>query len=95
MQIDAGIAIAVAGCAVGLAGWLRNRDTDKSGSVRQMTTLEVKLDTVIACLAEIKTTAANTESCVRNLEGRVSAVESSVKSAHHRLDGITGEKKGE
>ena len=90
MQMDAGIAIAVVGCAVGLAGWLRNRDTDKSGNIRQMTTLEVKLDTVIAGLAKIETAASKTEGCVQSLESKMASVESSIKSAHHRLDKIEG-----
>jgi len=85
MQLDMGITIAIIGCVVGLAGWLRNRDTDKTGNIRQMTTLEVKLDTVIAGLSKIETAASKTESCVQLLETRMASAESSISSAHHRI----------
>ena len=93
IQVDLGTMIGVAGCLVGVAGWMRNRDTDKSGSIRQMTTVEVKLDTVIAGLAKIETASLKTECTVQNLETKFSAMEESLKIAHKRLEAL--EKKGE
>lgn len=92
MQIEVSIAIAVIGCLVGVSGWLRNRDTDKTGNIRQMTTLEVKLDAVIAGLSKIETAASKTEGCVQVLEARMATAEASIKSAHHRIDDVTGKK---
>lgn len=46
-MIELSWVIAIVGCLVGVAGWTRTRDKDKSGDVRQLTTIEVKLDALL------------------------------------------------
>lgn len=46
MDINTGVLIALIGCIVGLAGWLRNHDTDNAKETSNMTTVIVKLENI-------------------------------------------------
>lgn len=55
-------------------------------------TVNVKLDNISGVVTDIKYDISSVKKEVATLNERVVAVESSVKSAHHRIDGL--EKKG-
>jgi hypothetical protein len=78
MTVDIGVLIGVVGCLLGLVGWMRNRDTDKTGNVRQLTTIEVKLDAVLSRIDKIETGYACITSDVQKITNRVSVIESIV-----------------
>ena len=88
--MDTGTWIALAAVLVSVVALLlgSHRDTksdaaqDAAGAAR----METKLDTISAGVEDIRVEIRSTRERVNTLSERVSAVESSCKSAHHRLD---------
>lgn len=74
--------IAIVGCFVGLAGWLRGRDGKLSNDAEWKGQVNAKLDII----AGVKTDVADLKEEVGELGKKVVIVEQSAKSAHHRLD---------
>lgn len=68
----------------------RNNTKDTVESTTQLTTVIVKLEGISSGIAEIKSEMKNVKTDIQDLRDRLIAVEQSTKSAHHRLDGITG-----
>ena len=54
MDINTGVLIALIGCIVGLAGWLRNHDTDNAKETSNMTTVIVKLENIRGSISDLK-----------------------------------------
>ena len=84
--MDTSTILSLAAVAVSLVGLLLNsrkttRD-DAAGSAR----VEAKLDGISSGVEDIRVEMRTVRSRVESLAERVSAVESSCKSAHHRLD---------
>lgn len=86
MDINTSVLIAMIGCIVGLAGWLRNHDNDASKDTTDMTTVIVKLENIRAGIAELKADVKRTSEDLQNIDRRLTVVEQSTKSAHKRLD---------
>lgn len=76
--------IAVIGMFIGLAGWLSGRDKKISNDGEWKGVVNTKLDAILC----IRTDVDCIEKDVKQHGERISAIESSVKSAHHRLDGV-------
>ena len=73
----------------------RNNTADSKKEATEMTTVIVKLETISSGVSEIKSDIRNIKTDVQELRDRVIIVEQSVKSAHHRLDGMEdGRKEG-
>lgn len=73
----------------------RNNAADSKKEATEMTTVIVKLETISNGVSEIKSDIRNIKTDVQELRDRVIIVEQSVKSAHHRLDGMEdGRKEG-
>ena len=70
----------------GISNLKRNGKKDTAEETAQLTTVIVKLENIGDGVAEIK----NVKGEVQELRERLVAVEQSTKSAHHRLDGLTG-----
>ncbi len=79
--IISALALVVSGAALLLNSRKESR-ADAAGSAR----VEAKLDSIGAGVEDIRVEMRTIRSRVDGLSERVSAVESSVKSAHHRLD---------
>lgn len=79
-----GIIFALVGCFVGLTGWLSGRDKKIANDAEWRGTVNAKLDIII----DLRKDVACLEEEVRIHGERISTVESSVESAHRRLDGI-------
>lgn len=82
MSIQLGTLLAVIGAFVGLAGWLAGRDKRVSTDAEWKGMVNAKLDVIVG----IKTDVDGVKTKIQEHEGRLAAVESSTKSAHHRLD---------
>lgn len=91
MDINTGVLIAVIGCIVGLAGWLRNHDTDNERETSNMTTVIVKLENIRVGISDLKSDLKRTAEDLQGIDRRLTVVEESVKQAHKRINEIKGE----
>lgn len=91
MEFNTGALIALIGCIVGLAGWLRNHDTDKEKETSNMTTVLVKLENIQVGISELKSDLRRTAEDLKGIDQRLTVVEESVKEAHNRINEIKGE----
>ena len=82
MSIELGTIIAVVGCLVGLAGWLRNRDKQTTEDAEWRGQVNAKLDVIVG----IRNDVDDLDEKVGKLTERVVGAEKSVASAHKRLD---------
>ena len=91
MDINTGVLIALIGCIVGLAGWLRNHDTDNERDPSNLTTVIVKLENIRVGISELKSDLKRTAEDLKGIDRRLTVVEESVKQAHKRINEIKGE----
>ena len=91
MNINTGVLIALIGCIVGLAGWLRNHDTDNERETSNMTTVIVKLENIRGSISDLKLDLKRTAEDLQSIDRRLTVVEESVKQAHNRINEIKGE----
>lgn len=84
--MEIGTVIALGAVIISFVGLMlsQRKDTrqDAAGSAR----METKLDGIASGVEDIRVEMRTTRERVNGLSERVSAVESSCKSAHHRLD---------
>ncbi|HEY5590364.1 MAG TPA: hypothetical protein VIK55_05040 [Paludibacter sp.] len=76
------VLIAILGCFVGLAGWLRSRDTKISNDAEWKGMVNAKLDMAIG----LRKDHDELEEKHNNNTERIGRVEESTKAAHHRID---------
>jgi len=91
MDINTGVLIALIGCIVGLAGWLRNHDSDNERETSNMTTVIVKLENIRGSISDLKLDLKRTAEDLQSIDRRLTVVEESVKQAHNRINEIKGE----
>lgn len=91
MNINTGVLIAVIGCIVGLAGWLRNHDTDQEKETSNMTTVIVKLENIRGSISDLKSDLKRTAEDLKDIDRRLTVVEESTKQAHKRINEIKEE----
>lgn len=91
MNVNTGILIALIGCIVGLAGWLRNHDTDNERETSNMTTVIVKLENIRGSISDLKLDLKRTAEDLQSIDRRLTVVEESTKQAHNRINEIKGE----
>lgn len=91
MDINTGVLIALIGCIVGLAGWLRNHDSDNEKETSNMTTVIVKLENIRGSISDLKLDLKRTAEDLQSIDRRLTVVEESVKQAHNRINEIKGE----
>ena len=75
--------IALVGCAVGLGGFMRGRDSKIITDAEWKGSVNAKLDAIIGIREDVD----NLSNEVSDLGKKVAVVEASVISSHHRLDG--------
>lgn len=99
MQVDISFLIAVISLSlsaiVGLSGLRRNAKHDDKQDASNQAAVLVKLETITSTLAEVKADTRSTRDDMQMIRERLTIVEQSVKSAHHRIDTIEGGKKNE
>ena len=91
--INVGLLIAIIGCFVGLAGWLAGRDKKILGDGEWKGTVNTKLDDIKTSVSGTNTELGKIGETLKLHGERLTAVESSTKQAHHRIDEIVGKKK--
>ena len=91
MEFNTGALIALIGCIVGLAGWLRNHDTDNEKETSNMTTVIVKLENIRGSISDLKLDLKRTAEDLQSIDRRMTVVEESTKQAHNRINEIKGE----
>lgn len=91
--IDIGLLIAVIGCFVGLAGWLAGRDKKILNDGEWKGTVNTKLDDIKSSVSGTGAELAKINAALSQHGERLTAVESSAKQAHLRIDEIVGDKK--
>lgn len=91
MDINTGVLIALIGCIVGLAGWLRNHDSDNERETSNMTTVIVKLENIRGSISDLKLDLKRTAEDLQSIDRRLTVVEESTKQAHKRINEIKGE----
>ena len=91
MDINSGVLIALIGCIVGLAGWLRNHDSDNEKETSNMTTVIVKLENIRGSISDLKLDLKRTAEDLQSIDRRLTVVEESTKQAHKRINEIKGE----
>lgn len=91
MEFNTGALIALIGCVVGLAGWLRSHDTDNEKETSNMTTVIVKLENIRVGISDLKSDLKRTAEDLNGIDRRLTVVEESVKQAHKRINEIKGE----
>ena len=81
-----GIIAAIVGCFVGLAGWLSGMDKHITNDAEWRGSVNTKLDIIVV---GIKGEVEDLKCTVTGHGERITAVESSAKQAHHRIDEIS------
>lgn len=76
--------IAIVGCFVALAGWLKNRDSKINDDAEWRGCVNGKLDSILGIQKHVD----RIECDVRQLGERVAKTEASAASAHKRLDNM-------
>jgi hypothetical protein len=76
------ILIALAGCFVGLAGWLSGRDKQVSGDAEWRGMVNAKLDVLVGVRSDILDLKKEAQEHGR----QITAVQESAKQAHRRID---------
>ncbi len=74
----------------GISNIRRNRDQDTERRTSDTTSIMVKLEYISEGVNEIKSDMKNVKADILSLRERMASVESSTKSAHHRLDKLEG-----
>lgn len=99
MTIEVTILISVISVAFaiffGLTNYKRGNVKDLTEKVKDDTRFEMKLDEIGRNVSDIKYDISATKKEVQDLSKKLIVVEQSVKSAHHRLDGLEQKKHDE
>ncbi|MDP4109318.1 MAG: hypothetical protein Q8878_04740 [Bacillota bacterium] len=82
MTVEVSMLIAIAGCFIGLAGWLSGRDKKIAGDAEWRGEINGKLNMILGMSGDIKSLGDEQ----RKHGERLTAVEESAKQAHKRLD---------
>lgn len=90
--VEISVLIAVAGCFVGLAGWLAGRDRRIAGDGEWKGMVNAKLDDIRGSVSGTSAELAKINGALSEHGERLTAVESSAKQAHKRIDEIVGER---
>lgn len=89
--ITIGVICSAVGALVGILGFIRYSKQDVKQETSNSTRVEIKLDYAITGINEIKSDIKDTRKDVAILQDRLTRVEESTKSAHHRIDGLQKE----
>lgn len=96
MTIEVALLISLTSVAFSVYFGLRNNKRSDTKEIEQRvaerTETNMKLDQIGKDVQDIKYDISATKKSVNSLTERVASVESSVKSAHHRLDTMEGKK---
>lgn len=89
-NIIVGLVCTALGAAVSYATFTRNKGKDDRSDGQQIGTVLTELGYIKSNTDEIKAEQREQRKVNTTVEGRLAAVESSAKSAHHRIDRLEG-----
>jgi hypothetical protein len=89
--ITIGVICSAVGAVLGILGFIRYSNQDVKQETSNSTRVEIKLDYAITGINEIKSDIKDTKKDVAIIQDRLTRVEESTKSAHHRIDGLQKE----
>jgi hypothetical protein len=84
MVVELSVVIAVVGCLIGVLGYFAGRDRKIAADSEWRGSVNGKLDAVVCIAGEVE----QIRRVLTVHEGRICTLESSVKSAHKRVDGV-------
>lgn len=87
-NISISLLCSLIGCIIGIFGYKRTQKKDIEEDTTRIVKMDVKLDTIGKNVDEIRLENKDFSKSINNLNERVTVVEQSVKSAHHRIDGL-------
>ncbi|MGI5885627.1 MAG: hypothetical protein ACOX83_11805 [Candidatus Spyradocola sp.] len=82
--------IAIVGCLVGLAGWLRNKSNDTKNDGAVLAAIQSDVGYIKAGNDDIKRRIDDMSEQMVSMRERMTRVEASAKQAHKRLDRMEG-----
>ena len=82
------VIVALVGCFVGLAGWLSGRDKKIVSDGEWKGSVDTKLDDIRSSVSGTSMELSKINAALSIHGERITATESSVKQAHHRIDEI-------
>lgn len=88
------IIIAIIGCLVGVAGWLRNTRADASQRKVVESEIKTKLDFMSNDLKEVKVDIRSFNRDLQNVRTIAVSAEAEAKRANNRIDTLIKESKG-
>lgn len=91
-SVEIATLIAMAGCFVGLAGWLAGRDKKISNDGEWKGAVNTKLDDIKSSVTGTNAELVKINETIKMHGERLIAVESSAKQAHHRIDELIDKK---
>ena len=85
-MFDIGIIAAIVGCAVGAAGWAARRDKQVKADGEWRGSVNTKLDDIKSSVCGMNAKLEKLDGVISAHNQRLTAVESSTKQAHRRID---------
>lgn len=86
MTVEIGILIAIIGCFVGLAGWLKGRDTKIANDAEWRGGVNARLDAIRTDIGSVGVDIKCIQNTIAEHGERLTKAEESVKQAHKRID---------
>lgn len=90
-NVSIALICSVIGAIIGIAGFVRLSKKDTQDETSSFTRVETKLDYIGKDVSDIKSDFRTHATKISDIEQRVTRVEESAKSAHHRIDGLERE----
>lgn len=88
------IIIAIVGCLVGAAGWLRNTRTDANQQKATESEIKTKLDFMSNDIKEVKVDVRSFSRDLQDVRTIAISAEAEAKRANTRIDNLIGDEKG-
>lgn len=90
MKLDVSYVIAIIGCIVGVLGFVRSRDKDKTQESSTVAVIGVKLDNIYAIVTELKESNQNNTDKVDKHTELIIKLQEEVSSLKHRVNSLEG-----
>lgn len=90
-EINLGLLCSLLGAVLGFAGFMRYNREDTKEETSSFTKVETKIDYISKGVDDIRLDIKSQDRKIVDIVQRLTRVEESAKSAHHRIDGIEKE----
>lgn len=90
-EINLGLLCSLLGAVLGFIGFMRYKREDTKEETSSFTKVETKIDYISKGVDDIRLDIKSQDRKIVDIVQRLTRVEESAKSAHHRIDGIEKE----